>query len=353
VRKVTLQDLAESLGVARSTVSRALRGDPQISVDTRERVRRLADQWGYAPNAAALALTRRRAGVIGLLLPRTSRFVFANPYFSELVEGIASVAEALGLPVLMSAEMRPDYAAWLREGRVDGLITLGSSLDTDQITVLEGLAARGSAIVLVHPAATATTLTTVATDEAPGLSEACHHLAEAGHHLVAIVAGPTRSPYAQSREAGWRGAAERAGMRVERVVAGDDTLASGREAARALLASGSAATAWLMGNDLMAFGALEALREVGHASGDHVAVVGFDDVLPAALVGLSTVHQPVREVGAHAMRALAGIMTGAAEAPSPLATRFVARCTTARPPVARVGAGGPGREDATRRITAG
>jgi DNA-binding LacI/PurR family transcriptional regulator len=328
VRKVTLQDLADTLGVARSTVSRALRADPQISSDTRERVRRLAAEVGYRPNAAARALTRRSAGVIGLVVPRTSRFVFSNPYFSELLEGIASIAEPAGFPILVSASARPDYAGWLREGRVDGVITLGSSLGADDLALLETLSERGSPVVLVHPARARTPLATLASDEEPGLLLACRYLADAGHERVAIVTGPTDSHYARARACGWQRAAEGEGMTVARVARGDDTFRSGALAALSLLRSRRAATAWLFGNDLMAFGALEALEGARRAVPDDVALVGFDDVMPAAWVGLSTVHQPVRELGAEAMRALLAILHRSPFEPAPLATRFVPRRTT-------------------------
>ena len=348
MRKVTLQDLADTLGVARSTVSRALRGDPQISRDTCERVRRLAAEVGYHPNAAARALTRRSAGVIGLVVPRTSRFVFSNPYFSELLEGIASIAEPAGLPILVSASARPDYAGWLREGRVDGVITLGSSLGSDDLGILEALSERGSPVVLVHPASARTPLVTLESDEEPGLLLACRHVAEAGHERVAIVTGPTGSHYARARAGGWQRAAEREGMTVTHVVRGDDTFGSGSLAAHSLLGSRRAATAWLFGNDLMAFGALEALQDARCIVPDDVALVGFDDVVPAAWVGLSTVHQPIRELGAEAMRALLAILHRSPFEPTPLATRFVPRRTSSPTRTTAPLAGGTPRGGTTR-----
>jgi DNA-binding LacI/PurR family transcriptional regulator len=350
VRKVTLQDLAESLGVARSTVSRALRADPQISSGTRERVQRLAAEVGYHPNAAARALTRRSAGVVGLVVPRTSRFVFSNPYFSELLEGISSIAEPAGFPILVSASERPDYAAWLREGRVDGIITLGSGLGTEDLALLESLSERGSPIVLVHPASAPTSLVTLVSDEGPGLRDACRHLADAGYDGVAIVTGPATSRYARARARGWQRAAEGVGMTIHDVLHGDDTYASGAEAARHLSGAGSAATAWVLGNDLMAFGALGALEATGRAVPDDVAVIGFDDVMPAAWVGLSTVSQPVRELGAEAMRALHALMRGASPRPSRLSTHFVPRRTTPPPGPPHVGASSRGGTSRTTTL---
>jgi len=331
VRKVTLQDLAEQLGVARSTVSRALRDDMQISAATRARIRRVAREAGYHPNAAARALTHRSSGVIGLVLPRSARFVFANPYFSDLLDGIASVAEPAGFPLLVSASRRPEYARWLQEGRVDGLIALGSSLSQDDVELLEGLGQAGAAIALIGPPAWPSSLRVVACDEKPGIEGACEHLRRVGHACVALVAGPAQASYALARARAWQDAAERAHLTLEQVVHGDDTFDGGLEAAKALLATRSAASAWLFGNDLMAFGALRALAEAGRTSPDDVAIIGFDDVMPAALLGLSTIHQPSHELGADAMRGVAAELRRTPHTDSSHVTYFVPRRTSAVP----------------------
>lgn len=343
MRKVTLQDLAEQLGVARSTVSRALRDDMQISAATRARVRRLAHDVGYHPNAAARALTHRSSGVIGLVLPRSARFVFANPYFSELLDGIASVAEPAGFPLLVSASRRPEYARWLQEGRVDGLIALGSSLSQAELELLEGLGQGGAAIALIGPPARPSRLRVVACDERPGIEGACEHLRRAGHAQVALVAGPAQASYAQARARTWRDAAERSHLTLEQVVHGDDTFDGGFKAAKVLLATRGAASAWLFGNDLMAFGALRALDEAGRASPDDVAIIGFDDVMPAALLGISTIHQPSHELGADAMRSVAAELRRTPHTDSSHVTYFVPRRTSAAPPqrASRGAEGGP------------
>jgi DNA-binding LacI/PurR family transcriptional regulator len=331
VRKVTLQDLADRLGVARSTASRALRGDSQISEATRRRVRRLALSLGYHPNAAARALTHRAAGVVGLVLPRSATFVFANPYFAELLEGIAAVAESVGLPLLLSASPAPDYERWLREARVDGLITLGSSLLEPDIQRLEALAAGGAAVALIGEPARPTGLRVVLCDERPGLEQACGCLAAAGHTAVALVAGPDQA-YARHRSSLWRETGEASGLEFVRTIAGDDTLDAGRVAARELLRSRCPASAWLFGNDAMAFGALQVLGDAGLSAPEDASVVGFDDVMPAALLGLSTVRQPIRELGTEAMTAIAAELRRRPHPGGTLATRFVARRTTAAPP---------------------
>ena len=334
VRKVTLEDLAVKLGVARSTVSRALRDDPQIALLTRERVQQLAVDLGYYPNAAAQALNHRRAGVVGLLLPRTSAFVFANPYFSELLHGIADVAETEGYPLLLSTSREPNYESWLREERIDGLILLGSSVRDRDIPVLDKLLAAGFPLVLIHTAPAALEAVTIGSNERQGILQALTHLAELGHRRVAFLAGPRESHYARRREeAYWSGVETLPLMKDESLrLYGDDTRSSGEARTRSLLEQDIAFDAVLANNDLIAIGACRAVRRAGLRVPEDISVVGFDDIELAAITSppLTTIHQPVKRIGEMAMKALLRLMTGDREVESVLLdTRLVLRGSTA------------------------
>jgi len=339
VPEVTLQDLADRLGVARSTVSRALRDDTQIAAPTRERVQELAHRVGYRPNAAARALTRRRADAVGLMLPRTSRFVFGNPYFHDLLEGVASVAEPLGWPLVVWTDVEPDPTAWLRGGRVDGVIALGHSLRPRDARALDALHAEGRAVVLVHPPAAPCGVPFVTTDEEPGIAAAVAQLRSLGHARAALLVGPTGSRYASERAGRWQRHARLRGLDLAAgdTVAAHDTFEDGARATRSLWRAGrlgpGAATTLLAGNDLMALGALEALRELGVRVPEDLSVVGFDDVLAARWVGLATVRQCARELGAAAMVALARQLgVGSTPIPPTLISTFVPRRTAGPAP---------------------
>lgn len=300
MRQPTLQDLADEFGVARSTVSRALRDDPQISDATRARIQRRARAIGYLPNAAARSLYQRSSGVIGLVLPRTAPFVFSNAYFSELFEGVASAAEKAGYPVLVSSSPAPDYPRWLREARVDALIALGDALSAEQIHELESLSDRGAHVALIGAARTETRLPLMVCDEGPGLTAMAHAARAHGHREAAIIAGPRDARYARLRNAMWRRALRAHGIEVTTLLHGDDTSEGGADAAASLLRT-SSATLWCCGNDQMAFGALQALAEHGLEAPRDVSVVGFDDVRGAALIGLASIRQPTQALGACAV----------------------------------------------------
>lgn len=332
MRQPTLQDLADELGVARSTVSRALRDDPQISEATRGRVQQRARAVGYHPNAAARALNRRSSGVIGLLLPRTAPFVFANPYFGELFEGVASAAERAGYPILMSSSPTPDYARWLREGRVDALVSLGDALSHEQLSELEALAGTGAHVVLIGVTRTETVLPVITCDELPGLEAMARSAAAHGHRRAAVIAGPNTAGYATTRAEAWSAALERHGLDVVSTVHGDDTVDGGAAAASALLRQD--ATLWCCGNDQMAFGAIETLRSRGVDTPGQLSVVGFDDVRAASLVGLASVRQPTRSLGEHAVDTVVAGLERRDAAPNGFATSFVARQTFGPAPTA-------------------
>jgi DNA-binding LacI/PurR family transcriptional regulator len=174
----------------------------------------------------------------------------------------------------------------------------------------------------------------VTVDEAPGIAAACDRLARAGHRDVALVTGPVHAAYARARAAIWRASAEAAGMAIVDTIQGDDTQASGAVAARRLLASGPVPDAWIFGNDAMAFGALGTLQAAGVRVPTDVAVVGFDDVPPAALLGLTTVHQPIRALGEHAMRLVVAALRGAAAPGHAFSTHLEERRTTRPAPSA-------------------
>ncbi len=334
VQKVTMQDLAAELGVSRSTVSRALRDDPQISAPMRQRVKALASRLEYRPNATARALYRQRAGAVGLLLPRSSHFVFANPYFSELLSGVSEVAEAAGYALMVSASPSPDYEGWLRGGRVDGLITLGSTIRPDEVASLNRLVESGYPLVVIHAAPAGLKAAVIGSDERGGVLQALEHLAGLGHRRVAFLAGPEGSRYAERRlEAYWLGV-ERYGLEPDHrlCLPGDDTLKSGMERARQLLNAKLLFTALIGNNDLIALGASRALQAAGLEVPSDVSVVGFDDVPLAALTDppLTTVRQPVRELGERAMRTLLAALhdKGPAHERVCLPTTLVVRSST-------------------------
>lgn len=332
-RKLTLKDLSERLGLARSTVSRALRDDPQIAAATRARVRELADTVGYHPDAAARALTRRRAHAVGLMLPRSSELVFVNPYFSELLLGVSRRAEDAGFALLLSTAPRPDFALWPREGRVDGLLLLGSSVADGDVAGLNALVDNRFPLVAVHAGPRALKAVTVGSDERAGVLQALTHLQQLGHRRVAMLSGPRGSRYAERRIRAYRTGVAGLGLEADPalLVACDDSRAGGWAAAATLLERDASFTAVLANNDMVALGALDALRAVGRSVPGDVSLVGFDDTPLAAVASpaLTSVRQPTRRLGEMAFDALLTLMAGGRVRSVRLGTHLIVRASTA------------------------
>jgi len=334
-RKLTLRDLAEQLGLARSTVSRALRDDPQIAEGTRARVRQLADTLGYRPDAAARALTRRRTQAVGLMLPRSSELVFANPYFSELLLGVTSRAEEAGFPLLLSTAPRPDFTLWLREGRVDGLIVLGSSVTDDDVEELNRSIAARAPVVAIHAGPRGLAAVSIGSNERAGVWQALAHLEQLGRRRVAFLSGPRGSRYTERRIRAYRTGVETFDLVADRalLVPADDRRSGGAEACARLLDRGTPFDALLGNNDLVALGAMTALAAAGRAVPDDVAVVGFDDTPLAAVArpALTSVRQPTRRLGEMAFDALLTLMAGGTVQSVRLATQLIVRDSTGPP----------------------
>ena len=339
-RKLTLKDLSERLGLARSTVSRALRDDPQIARGTRARVRELADTLGYHPDAAARALTRRKAQVVGLMLPRSSELVFANPYFSELLLGVTGRAEEAGFPLLLSTAPRPDFTLWLREGRVDGLLVLGSSVADEDVEGLNRLIAAHYPVVAIHAGPRTLQAVSIGSNERAGVWQALAHLHQLGLRRVAFLSGPRGSRYAERRIRAYRTGVETFGLEAdpELLAPTDDSKTGGAAACARLLAGATPFDAVLGNNDLVALGALSALVAAGRRVPGDVSVVGFDDTPLAAVASpaLTTVRQPTRRLGEMAFDALLTLMAGGTVPSARLATQLIVRDSTGPPALMEV-----------------
>ena len=331
MKKLTMEDLAVQLGVARSTISRALRGDPQVAVATQERVRQLADELGYRPNAAAQALHQKKTNITGLFLPRSSSFVFSNPYFSELLLGLSEVAEERGNPLLLSTSTTPDYARWPTEARVDGLVLLGSYVTHKDVSILNQLVTNGFPVVVIGTRVKSLNAVSVGTNERAGIWQALAHLKQLGHERVLFLAGPTHLRYAKHRKHAYSSGVDTFALARDEalIVETLDTEQSGYEVTLQAIKR-VRFDAVLANNDLLAIGACRALQDAGLRVPEDVSVVGFDDIPLASLVRpkLTTVQQPVKALGAAAMQALFDLMDGKPVPDVRLVTKLCVRDST-------------------------
>jgi DNA-binding LacI/PurR family transcriptional regulator len=306
---VTLLDIARACGCSISTASIVLSEAPlsqNVATTTREKIRAMAQQLGYHPDAFARSLRRRRSQTIGVLA-----YDLSDPFCIPIVRGIQErLQPASYLPLLMDAQTRralfDDYLQMILERRADGVIVIASWI-FDETDLLADIEKNHVPIIIVSRDLTARGISSVLVDNEAGGALAMHHLHKLGHRRIAVIRGPEQLFDSGPRWAGVQRAADEAGIRLDprltfqlpSLVDPTSSFQGGLECARQMLASGRTFSAVLAFDDLAALGVLRGLTEAGLRVPEDCSVLGFDDVLPAAVStpGITTIRQPLNEVG--------------------------------------------------------
>lgn len=333
---VKLADVAAAAGVHPTTVSRALRGGEGVGSATAERIREVATRLGYLPHPVAASLRTGRSRMLGVVVPSLTDIVLATIY-----EGIEhGAAEAGYHAVVANSQDRPEVqrgrVATLLGARVAGLILGDARTDA---TLVGELVERGTKLVLTSRRLPG--VLSVTCDDLLGGRLAAEHLLELGHTRLGVIAGEPYASTGVERTRGFLDACAAAGVGVpaEAVLRSPFDVAGGRAAAESLLRLTPRPTALFAVNDFAAIGAMGAVRDAGLRVGEDVAVVGYNDVPPAAElpVALTSVRSPMREMGTRAAQTLIGLVEGRPDNESVLLPpTLVARQSTLGP--ARSGA---------------
>jgi DNA-binding LacI/PurR family transcriptional regulator len=310
----TLDQVAERAGVGRGTVSRVINGSPQVSEHTRRAVEEAIAELGYVPNLAARALVTRRTDAVALVISESEERVFSEPFFAGVVRGISSRVALAGrqLVLALAAGQERPLERYLTPQHVDGVLLV--SLHGDD-PLPELLRARGLPVVLGGRPPSGYGGAFVDVDNVGGAKAGVAHLIARGRKRIATISGPHDMGAGQDRLAGYRAALAAACLAEDPalVIEGDFSEVSGLQAMRKLLSDHPDLDAVFAANDLMAIGALRALRDAGRRVPDDVAVVGFDDSPLSRMTEppLSTVRQPVEEMGREMADMLMRLVSGA------------------------------------------
>lgn len=312
---VTLQDIADRLGVSVATVSRALAGYSDVAAETRARVLEAADDMGYRPNISARRLQKQRTETIGFVIP-THGPRFSDPFFSELLAGIGNEAANQEYDLLVSTrasgvEELKTYQRMVMEQRVDGMLVVRTRKEDARISYLLG---QGFPFVAFGRSDLQGDFPYLDVDGQQGLRQITQHLIDQGHQRIAYIGAPNDLMFASHRLAGYKEALAVNGIPLDRslLMEGELTERSGYRTAMAILSNDQRPSAIVACNDLMALGAISAARELGLNVGQDVAVTGFDDVPLAAHAHppLTTVRQPIYEIGRRICRMLIRLLRG-------------------------------------------
>jgi LacI family transcriptional regulator len=317
---LTLEEIAKLAGVSRSTVSRVVNDQPNVRTQVRERVWDVIHETGYQPHAAARSLVTRRTRIIGIIIPESVITLFADPFFPHLLSGITRTCNDQRYHLMLSlfddpARSEETYRRVILSGYLDGVVVastrvqdplIGRLLDDDVPFVLIGRYPNER----VHY---------VDIDNVAAARMAVEHLIRLGHRRVATITGPLSMTSGQDRLNGYRQAmaAHRLAVDDGLIAEGDFTEIGGTMAARQLIANSP--TAIFAASDIMAVGALKALREAGLRIPQDVALIGVDDLPVARAIepALTTVRQPIEELGSTAADLLLDLLENPPEDKAP------------------------------------
>lgn len=319
VADLTLEDIASLARVSRSTVSRVINNQPNVSEPVRQRVWKIIQETGYRPHPAARSLASQHTSVIGLVIPRNLTVLFSDPYFPRLTLGVAQACNAhqymLSLFLFHTEEdERSLFPLMLRRGLTDGLIVQSTHAD---MAMFAELSRNGVPFVAAGRPMEISNTSYVDVDNLSGAHTAVRHLIQLGRRRIATITGPLDTTVGQDRLAGYQKALREGLLTYDNslTVEADFTEAGGYYAARRLLPLKP--DALFVASDIMASGALRAITESGLKVPNDIALVSYDD-LPLSsqqTPALTTVRQPIRRMGIQLVETLLDILENGPEPP--------------------------------------
>ncbi len=303
--RVTIVDVAREANVSFATVSRVVNGKGYVSAQTRERVMQAMTRIGYTVNRQARVLAGGRTQVIGLLVRDLD-----TSYIGEILKGIEEVLAAASYDLMLYTThhrrtRESVFVNSLANGMTDGLLMI---LPLAPEAYVDSIRRRGIPFVLIDHEGFDAHTPSVSAANRQGARAAIQHLVELGHRRIAVITGNLDMDSARQRLAGCEAQLAESGLELPEDLRkrGDFHRPLGYQLTHELLRLPDPPTAIVTGNDVSAFGALDAIRNAGLATPTDISVVGFDDIPDAkwAHPPLTTVHQPMREMGKVATRML-------------------------------------------------
>ncbi|MFD4970006.1 LacI family DNA-binding transcriptional regulator [Streptomyces sp. NPDC058424] len=337
----SIKDVAAAAGVSVATVSRVLNEHRSVSADARARVLASVEALGYRPNAVARSLRTHRTRTLGLVISDV-----LNPYFTALARSVEEEARTLGYSVIIgNADERPGlqdhHVRTLLDRRIDGLLV--SPTDGGSPLMLDAARA-GTPMVFVDRWIEGVDVPVVRSDGRAAVRDLVAHLYGLGHRRLAIIAGPAATTTGRERVEAFREALAAHGLPLPDayVGQGDFRAGSGRRVTEGFLGLPEPPEAVFAADNLMALGALDAIRARGLRVPDDIALAAFDDIpwFPHTDPPITAIAQPTGELGRAAVRALVDRIAGRPARSVTLPARLVVRRSCGEPGVGAV-PGGP------------
>ncbi|MGM1048253.1 MAG: LacI family DNA-binding transcriptional regulator [Bacillota bacterium] len=307
--KPTILDVARHANVSKASVSRVINNNPKVDKNIRERVEQAIEELGYRPSAIARNLANNTSNMIGLILPDIT-----NPFFPLVARGIEDAAHELGYTLFIcntdnDPKIEQEYIHKMAQQQVGGIILISSIIDEGKMNDLLSLQIP---FVLCDRTITQTPFDVVTIDHYRAAYEAVEHLISQGHKNICHISGPLQVQTAVTRKEGYMDAMLAAGL-SPRIGVGNFSYESGVEQMNLLLNGDSyQPTALFAANDLIAFGAMNAIKARGLSIPGDIAVIGCDDIIFGQMYNpaLSSISVPTYQIGATAVSLLNDRMKG-------------------------------------------
>ncbi len=302
---LTLKDVAKEVGVSYATVSRVLNNHPDVSEITKKKVLRKVKEMGYKPNALARGLVKNETNTIGLIIPDIT-----NPFFPEVARGVEEAAAEAGFSVFLcntnwNEDREEKYIDVLLQKQVDGLIVAPSSERPRHLTKINNSNLK---MVYITRLVDEGNSTSVTIDNVRGAEMAVEHLISCGHKKIAFIGGFQDMEATRERFEGFQNAMRKHNIDInnEYIRSGEFKRETGYTLMNEMLDSDLQLTAVFTVNDMLALGAMQAIKNRRLSIPKDIAVIGFDDIEFASLpeIQLSTISQPKHEMGVIAFNTL-------------------------------------------------
>jgi LacI family transcriptional regulator len=307
-RRVTITDVARAAQVSIQTVSAVFHNKPGISEPTRQRVRQIIERLHFEPNGLASSLRAQRSLTIGVLIPSIT-----NPFFPDFVRGIEDAAHLNRYSIFLCnsdqhQSKETEYLQLLRRHNVAGYIVAYDLNNLEVEKILVQLALRHTPVVTFGSRQAHKRISVLDTDNEEGSFQITSHLIELGHRRIGMIQPPDRGHVNLLRTRGYLRALKKARIATkdEYLVPGGFDIADGTKGVELLMALATPPTAVVAANDLVAIGAITALKRMGKRVPDDVSIAGYDNIQMSELIDppITTISQPTYQMGKSAMEAV-------------------------------------------------
>jgi LacI family transcriptional regulator len=309
MNNITIYDVAREASVSMATVSRVVNGNPNVKPTTRKKVLEVIDRLGYRPNAVARGLASKKTTTVGVIIPDISSI-----FYAELARGIEDIATMYKYNIILSnsdenKEKEFHLLNTMLGKQVDGIVFMGSNITDEHVQEFQKSPVP---IVLAGSVEDTGQVPSINIDYEAAAFDAVTFFAQNGNNKIAFVTGNTTEPINQKKLAGYRRGLEEAGLPFNEsyVIDGDYTYDSGIESFEKLLEASVKPTAIIVGADEMALGIVHAAQDKGYNIPDDFEVISFDNTRLTLMVRpqITTIVQPLYDIGAVAMRLLTKLM---------------------------------------------